>query len=211
MYPDIHDYKRRFLFHWIAWNAIVIIVVYPVGLMFGLMIYGVLGYTMSDWGTPLEQSLMMILFSALLGLSLGFMQQRILKRYFPVAQSWIVSIASGFICVEIIIGMMAALMALNRGEYSFVEGHPLHHALILTICGCVVGLIQLPIVRRLQFRSFYLWPLINAIAWGQTSLVTALHSRDDIGLLITFLLGCVFYGLITGVAFISLAPVKRSV
>ena len=88
-------------------------------------------------------------------------------------------------------------MGINRGEFSFWENNPLPHALIAAIYGLVIGLFQLLILRKHFTRSSF-WILASALAWGVSILITAIKVTDDIFLLITFIIGILLYGLITG-------------
>jgi len=107
------------------------------------------------------------------------------------------SIAIGIIIAELIIGIILWKLNISRGEFSFWENNPLPHALIATIYGLLIGLIQLPLLRKHFFRSAF-WIIASTLAWGVSILITAFRVTNDILLLITFILGILLYGAISG-------------
>lgn len=201
--------KFRFWRKWTLLNAIVIIVSYPIGLILGLLIFETMGYTMSEWGTPFEQTLMQIGFGILIGFGIGITQRILLKKVFNVSSLWLYSLAIGFIITEIIVGIICWKLDLNRGDLSFVENNPLPHALIAAISGLLIGIIQLPLLKK-YFSEIGYWIAANTIAWGISILITAINVQSEAFLLITFIIGSILYGAITGATLMWLMKLKEA-
>ena len=196
---SVNTFKEKIRF-WIKWslaNALVIILVYPIGLIIGLFISEAMGYSMEEWGTPFEQTIMKMGFGVLIGIGIGITQWMFLRKVFNVSSFWLYTVAIGFIIVELIAGIILWKMDINRGELSFVEGDSIGHSVILAISGLTIGLIQLPLLKKHYFGSVY-WVIGSTLAWGMSVLITAISQESDVGILITFILGAILYGAITG-------------
>ena len=150
-----------------------------------------------EWGSPLLQTMWKIGDGILIGSSIGFIQWRLLRKTYSIPSFWIYLVPAGIIFTELIAGIILWKMGINRGEFSFWENNPLPHAQIAAIYGLVIGLFQLLILRKHFTRSSF-WILASALAWGVSILITAIKVTDDIFLLITFIIGILLYGLITG-------------
>jgi hypothetical protein len=61
----------------------------------------------------------------------------------------------------------------------------------------MIGIIQFPLLRK-HFYGIAYWVLASTIAWGISVLITAIGHKYDLAVLITFILGTVLYGGITG-------------
>ena len=189
--------KVRFCRNWTLFNAGVIILLYPIGGIIILLIGEAMGYSNDQWAPPLEQTIILIVFGALIGFGIGITQWLLLRKVFNVSSFWLYSVAIGFIIIELIAGIIFWKLDINRGELNFIEGNPLAHALILAITGLLIGLIQLPLLRRHYSGNAY-WVIASSLAWGISVLLTAIHHQSDLAVLITFILGSLLYGAITG-------------
>jgi len=189
--------KFRFWRNWTLLNALVIILLYPIGGIIVLLISEAMGYSNDQWAPPFEQTIMLIIFGALIGFGIGFVQRLLLRKVFNVSAFWIYSVAIGFILTELIVGIVLWKMDINRGELSFIEFNALAHALILAITGLLIGLIQLPLLRKHYSGNVY-WVIASTLAWGISILITAINQKSELALLITFIFGAILYGAITG-------------
>ena len=200
--------KVRFFRNWTLLNAGVIILLYPIGGIIILIISGAMGYSNDQWAPPLEQTIMLIVFGALIGFGIGITQWLLLKRVFNVSSFWLYSVALGFIIFELIAGIILWKLDINRGELSFVEFNALAHTLILTITGLIIGIIQLPLLRKHYSGSVY-WLIASALAWGISILITAIDQKSELALLITFIIGALLYGAITGATLLWILQPKE--
>ena len=185
--------KIRFWRKWTLLNAIVLIIAYPVGYFIGSL----LAESISEWGSHFEQTRDMIIFQVVAGFFIGITQWLLLRKFFQVSSYWIYSIPIVVIVVEVIAGIILWKLDINRGELSFIEGDPYSHALILAIVGLLAGVIQLPLLKNFFSGTFY-WIVASMIAWALSVLVTAIGHQYDIAVLITFVIGSLLYGAITG-------------
>jgi len=192
--------KGKFLRNWTLLNAAFFVIGYILVIFFGILMMDVTNISMSEWPSPLEQTIWQIGNGILIGSSIGFIQWRLLRKTYSIPTSWIYLIPAGIILTELIAGIFLWKMGINRGEFAFWENNPLPHALIATIYGLVIGLIQLPIIRK-HFSGGTFWIVASTLAWGTSILITAINVSNDIFLLITFIIGILLYGLITGAAF----------
>ncbi len=99
-------------------------------------------------------------------------------------------------------------MDVNRGDLSFVENNPLPHALITTLYGLLIGLIQFSLLRKHFFGSAF-WIVANTLAWEISILITAINVTNDFMLLITFVLGTILHGAITGATLLWILQPKE--
>ena len=204
MIVNINKEKFRFWIKWTLVNALVLILGYIVSGFFVLLINEVIfGLTMSEWGTPFEQSIMQIAAGTVIGFSMGITQWLLLRKVFDVSSLWIYSVAIGFVIIELFVGIILWKLDINRGDLSFIEGKPLAHALILGITGLLISLIQLPLLRKHYSGNVY-WVISSTLAWGISVLLTAIFHQSELAILITFVLGAILYGAITGATLIGL-------
>ena len=200
--------KFRFWRKWTFLNAIVIILSYPIGFIVGLFISEAMGYSVDEWGTPVEQTLMLMGFGILIGFGIGITQRILLKKVFNVSSLWLYSLTVGFIITELIVGIICWKLDVNRGDLSFIEGNPFTHAIILSISGLLIGLIQLPLLRK-HFTGIAYWLIASTLAWGISVLITAIGHKYDTAVLITYILGAVLYGAITGATLMWIMKLKE--
>jgi hypothetical protein len=200
--------KFRFLRNWTLLNAGFFIIGYILVIIFSVLIMDASNLPKNEWGSPFLQTIWKIGEGIILGCTIGFIQWRLLRESFNISSLWIYLIPIGIVFTELIAGIILWKMGINRGEFSFWENNPLPHALIASIYGFVIGLIQLPIIRKHFSRSIY-WIVANTMAWGVSILITAIKVENDIILLITFIIGILLYGLITGVSWMwVLKPIE---
>jgi len=201
--------KFRFLRNWTLLNALVLILSSIISLIVMLLIAEVIfGFSVDEWGSPFEQIILAIAAGAIIGFSIGITQWLLLRKKFGLPSFWLYSVAIGFILTELIVGIVLWKMDINRGELSFVEDNPLAHALILAITGLLIGLIQMPLLRK-HFHRIAYWAAASTVAWGVGVLLTAIDTESDIGLLLLFILGTLLYGSITGATLMWLLQPKE--
>ena len=193
--------KMKFMRNWTFLNAAFFVIGYILLLLFSVIMMASIDLPKDEWGSPLLQTVWQIGNGILFGSSIGFIQWRLLRKTFSVPKSWILLVPTGIIITELIVGIFLSRMGLNRGEFTFWENNPLPHALIASIYGLVIGLIQFPLIRK-QFSRSSFWIVASTLAWGASILITAINVTNDIFLLITFIIGILLYGFITGSVFI---------
>ena len=186
--------KGKFLRNWTLLNATILIIAYPICFLIGLS----LADSMTEWGTYYEQTRDMIIYQSVTGFLIGIIQWFLLKRIFNISSLWISTIPIVVIVIEVIVGLILANLDINRGDLTFLEGDPYSHAIILGITGLFIGVIQIPLLRKYLSGTIY-WVLASTFAWAISVLITAIGHRYDIMVLITFILGSLLYGAITGV------------
>jgi hypothetical protein len=150
-----------------------------------------------EWGSPFEQTVVQIALGIVIGFSIGITQWRLLRKVFNVSSFWLYSVVIGFTILELIAGIILWKLDINRGELNFIEFNALAHALILAITGLIIGIIQMPILKKQYAGSVY-WVIASTLAWGISILITAIDQDSELALLITFIIGAILYGAITG-------------
>lgn len=190
--------KLQFWRNWTLVNSFVLILSYIIsGLIIIFIAETIFSLSMEEWGSPSEQIILGITAGAIIGICVGITQKLMLRKIFNVSSSWIYSVAIGFILAELIVGIILWKYNINRGELSFIENNPLPHALILAVTGLLTGLIQLPLLRK-HYSRLVFWIVASTLAWGVSILITAINPENDIVLIVTFILGTLLYGAITG-------------
>ena len=185
--------KIRFWRNWTVLNAAILIIAYPICFVIGLS----LADSMTEWGTHYEQTRDMIIYQSVTGFLIGIIQWLILKKIYSVSSLWISTIPIVVIVVEVIAGLILTNLDINRGELTFLEGDPYSHTIILGITGFFIGVIQLPLLKKYLSGTIY-WVIASTFAWAMSVLITAIGHKYDIMVLITFILGSLLYGAITG-------------
>lgn len=61
----------------------------------------------------------------------------------------------------------------------------------------IIGLFQLPLLRKHFSRSAF-WIVASTLAWAVSIIITAPAQRSELALLLTFIIGALLYGSITG-------------
>jgi len=201
MLPTTKQDRFRFWRNWTLFNSLGLFIGYIISFIIGaIMAFKVFDLSKEEWGSPLEQTISYMVSGAIIGLCIGLTQWLLLRKRFKLSSFWVYSVAIGFIIAELIIGFVLWKLNINRGEHTFIEGKPVTHALILTFTGLIIGLIQLPMLKR-YFSEVAYWIIASALAWGISILLTAIMHQSDMAVLITFVLGILLYGAITGATF----------
>jgi hypothetical protein len=195
--------KFRFWINWTLLSLGIIPLSYLISLIAVLLVHGAFGFSMTDEGTKLSQTLMQIAGGAVLGLGAGICQKSLLRRLFKVSSSWIYTLITGFAISELIICIILWQLDLNRYQLRFIEGQPLPEAIFFACAGLVVGLFQWTILKKHFSRSGY-WILASTIGWGACLLPTIINE-------FAFIFGALLYGAITGAALIWLLQRRQEV
>ena len=119
--------KVQFWRKWTLRNAIALVLGYIIAFSIAIVITIIGDLNTSEWGPPFTQICWKIGEGVIIGLSIGFIQLRLLRKIFNVSSFWLYSIVIGFIIVELIAGITCWRMEINRGDLSFLEGDPLGH------------------------------------------------------------------------------------
>jgi len=187
---DIKHEKFQFWLKWTLLSLGLIPVSYMISLIVVAIVHGAFGFSLSEGGTYLSQTVMQIAGGAVIGFGTGIYQRSLLKKVFSVSSSWIYTLVIGFAVTEIIVCIVLWQLGLNRYELRWIEFKPLPEALIFACAGLIIGLLQWMILRRYFFRSSY-WILASTLGWGICVLVTQLS-------IWAFFIGVLLYGAITG-------------
>jgi hypothetical protein len=190
--------KVQFWWKWTLINALALILGYIISVFVVLLINEIIfDNTVDEWGSPFEQTVVQIALGIVIGFSIGITQWRLLRKVFNVSSFWLYSVVIGFTILELIAGIILWKLDINRGELNFIEFNALAHALILAITGLIIGIIQMPLLKKQYAGSVY-WVVASTLAWGISILITAIDQDFGLALLITFILGAILYGAITG-------------
>ena len=191
--------KDQFCFwrKWTLLNAAFFVIAYIMVAIFGILAMEAFSLPKNEWGTPFQQTIWKIGEGIIIGFSIGFIQWRMLRRIFNVSFLWVYSVIIGIVLIELIAGLVLWKLEINRGEFSFWENNPLPHALIAVLYGLLIGLIQFPLLKK-HFANSAFWIIVSTLAWGFSILITAIKVANDMILLVTFILGILLYGAITG-------------
>ena len=190
--------KVQFWWKWTLINALVLILGYIISVFVVLLINEIIfENTVDEWGSPFEQTVVQIALGIVIGFSIGITQWRLLRKVFNVSSFWLYSVAIGFTILELIAGIILWKLDINRGELNFIEFNALAHALLLAITGLIIGIIQMPFLKKNYAGNVY-WVIASTVAWGISILITAIDQDSELALLITFIIGAILYGAITG-------------
>jgi hypothetical protein len=193
MTAEIKNPKLQFWLKWALFSLGIIPVSYLLSLIIVLLVHGAFGFTMTEGGTYLSQTLMQIAGGAMIGWGTGMYQRQLLKEIFKVSSSWVYTLVIGFAVTELIVCIALWQLGMNRYELRWIELRPLPEALIFALIGLTVGLLQWMILRRFFIRSIY-WVLASSLGWGACVLMTIFQGW----VIVAFCLGTFIYGLITG-------------
>ena len=209
MLPTTKQDRFRFWRSWTLFNSLGLFIGYIISFIISVfMAFKVFDLSKEEWGSPLEQTISFMVSGAIIGLCIGLTQWLLLRKRFKLSSFWVYSVAIGFIIAELIVGFVLWKLDINRGEHTFIEGKPVTHALILTFTGLIIGLIQLPMLKG-YFSEVAYWIIASALAWGISILLTTIMHQSDMAVFITFVLGILLYGAITGATFIWLLRPKN--
>ena len=195
---------------WILFSLIIIPVTYIFSLIVVLLVHGVVfGFSMTEGGTYLSQTLMQIAGGAVIGFGTGLYQKLLLNKLFKVSWSWVYTLMIGFAFTELVTCIILWQMGINRYELRFIEFNPLPEALIFACAGLVTGILQWSILRN-YFSGSIFWVLTSTLGWGICILTTyflGLLNRE--GALYGFIVGALLYGIITGTVLIWILKKKE--
>lgn len=201
--------KVQFWWKWTLINALVLILSYIISVLVLLFVAGsMFNNRMDEWGSPFEQTVGQIALGIVIGFSIGITQWRLLRKVFNVSSFWLYSVAIGFTILELIAGIILWKLDINRGELSFIEFNALAHALLLAITGLIIGIIQMPLLKK-QYAGSVNWVIASTLAWGISILITAIDQDSELALLITFIIGAILYGAITGATLMWILKPKK--
>lgn len=197
--------NKKFWIRWSLSHLIGIPVIYLVSLFFVLIVHGeFFHFTMTEWGTPLSQTLMQVAGGFVLATGIGVLQYFLLRKLFKVNLFWILALILGFIIGELIAGTVLWQLGLNRGELRFIEFKPLPEALIFCGIGLLAGSLQFLILRR-YFEDSEFWIVSSALGWGGCILINA--AIPELFILL-FPAGALLYGAVTGYALLLMNEKK---
>lgn len=192
MIKELNDYTK-----WTLLHVVVIIISYFPGIILLMLIHGWFGFTMDEAGTYLSNTLMHTASGIVLAIATGILQKALLKKYFPVSSSWIMSLIIGFILAELIAGFILWKLEIYRGLINiFNNSNHLPEASIFAFAGLISGILQTRLLKP-YFRKRLYWILSSAFGWGLLILSTYLG-------LLAVLLGPFLYGAITGIVLYGL-------
>jgi hypothetical protein len=202
--------KFEFWLTWTLSSLVVIPLSYFISLIVVALIHGAFGYSMTEGGTYLSQTVMQIAGGAVLGLGIGLFQKVMLKKVFDVSSSWIYALVIGFAMTELITCIILWQLEINRYQLRFIENNPLPEALIYACAGLLIGILQLIILNKHFTRSVY-WVIASTLGWGICILVIFLFGLINKQIVVpTFFLGTLLYGAITGATLIWLLQEKKN-
>lgn len=200
---SINTNREKFLF-FIKWTLLslgVITLSYIISLFAVLVVHTAFGFNMTEWGTPLSQTLMQIAGGAVIGFGTGVYQRSLLRKLFDVTSSWIYALIIGFTITELIAGIILWKMGLNRGELRFIEFRPIPESVIFACAGLLIGLLQWTILRRFFYNSGF-WVLACTLGWGICIIITMISVW-------AFFIGALMYGAITGITLMWIMQIKK--
>jgi hypothetical protein len=193
--------KFHFFIKWTLLSLGIIPLSYIVSLFAVLVVHGAFGFNMTEWGTPLSQTLMQIAGGAVIGLGTGVYQRSLLRKLFDVTSSWIYALIIGFTITELIAGIILWKMGLNRGELRFIEFKPIPESFIFACAGLLIGLLQWTILRKYFYKSGF-WIFASILGWGICIIVTQISVW-------AFFIGALLYGAITGATLLWIMQTKK--
>ena len=204
---DSNTYNsKKFLIRWVILTALV--------MFFGILI----NFTVAFFVISLLESFLNVALAYAIGFSvmgggigalIGWLQWRMLRKKIAVSANWILLSAGGLAISELVAGL--ALWAIGSNRDLATGGQSiLIYALIYTIGGALVGLLQRPVLEKNSSKS-YLWVYTCALGWGLTFMLLLLSTLQDHFLKtpLMFLAGCLTLGIITGIAVIKILDEKK--
>ena len=192
----------QFFLNWTLAGTGIIPVSYMVSLIAVLLVHGAFGFSQTDPGTHLSQTLMQVAGGSVIGLGTGMYQKDFLRKRFKVRTSWIYFPVIGFAVTELVACLILWALDMDRYKLRFIEGNPLPEALIFACAGMVTGILQVSILKKHFAKSGY-WIIASTLGWGICILTNLLWFvpvvRSSIFFVIlVFAMGAMFYGIITG-------------
>jgi hypothetical protein len=189
--------------NWTLHHTWTILLSYFISMVALLLIHGAFGFTMADFGTYLSNPVMHIASGAILAFGTGVLQRVLLKRHIRIPFFWVVSLVIGFVIAETAAGIVLWKMEIYRGLIN-IFNTDVHYpkALIFALAGLIAGAFQIRLLKPTYTKRFY-WILTSTLGWAVLILSTYLSPY-------AFVLGALFYGAITGLAFYRLMEPKTN-
>lgn len=158
--------KKNFLIRWILLTSIILPVAAIPGYLLNLFIHGKMGYTISDVGPPLLQTLEYCIWITILTAIVSLIQWILLQTQFKVSSFWILACVLGGAIGELLSGIVLWKMGVNRADLGPAQGGSiLAEVIIFLFSGTLIGLFQYPLIRK-NFRKAGFWILASALGWG---------------------------------------------
>jgi len=159
--------ERFFIPGWVIVSTIGILIAFVITWATVSIIEGIIGGTMQvgDHTSPTEDVLMDYIFFPVLGLSTGFFQWLLLRRYLPRIGRWILATFLGWLlAVAVLFVLYTFILQAASPDSVWVLG------LTFIVIGGSIGSTQwLVLHRRIEKAS--LWILANIISWTLLRLV----------------------------------------
>ena len=189
---------------WILYHALIIPAGYAACLIVvAVFAFGVFGGNYTDPGTVFSRTVTQIAGGITLGLLVGIMQRKNLRKVIDVTSCWIYSLAAGFAFTELVAGLVFWPLGIDRMQLRAIEGNAFPEAVIFACAGFAAGLLQWFLLRK-NFRRSYLWIIASSLGWGVCIGVLFFPYlvpnpfRTAWGMVFIFALGSFLYGIITG-------------
>jgi hypothetical protein len=195
---ELKDYAK-----WTFHNTWVIVVSYLFGMIVLLLIHGFFGFSMSENGTYLSNTIMHIGCGFVLAFGTGILQRELLKKYFRVSFFWVLSLIFGFLIAETLAGIVLWKLEIYRGLIN-IFNNDVHwpEGLIFALAGLISGIFQFGLLKPYVRKGFY-WILSSTMGWALLIISTYLSP-------FAFPLGAFLYSAITGFVFYKILEVKNS-
>jgi len=158
--------KKNFLIRWILLTSIILPVGAIPGYILNLFIHGKMGYSISDVGPPLLQTLEYCIWITILTATVSFIQWIILQKQFKISSFWILACVLGGVIGELLSGIVLWKMGINRADLGPAQGGSIFtEVIIFLFSGTLIGLFQYPFMRK-NFHKSGFWILASALGWG---------------------------------------------
>lgn len=191
--------NKQFWRKWIIQTTLV----YIFGIIFSAIIGFIIGgLFQSFFDGALVPIISYSIMGAGAGVSIGFIQRKILKKEIKLPYSWILAGASGLAVSEFVSGLLLWMLGSNRDmdqstQFLFIS------IMIYAIGGAIIGILQTNILEKNNLNAKP-WILTNSLAWGAAILLTLISLNDEEGtafiLIAMIILGGVLFSFITGMA-----------
>lgn len=198
--------SKKFLIWWVILTALV--------MFFGILIsftvaFFVISLLESFLNTALAYAIGFSIMGGGVGALIGWLQWRLLRKKIAVSANWILLSAGGLAISELVAGLALWVIGSNR-DLATGGQSILIFALIYTIGGTLVGLLQRPVLEKNSSIS-HLWVYACALGWGLTFMLLLLSTEQDhlIKTSLMFIAGCLVMGIITGIAVIKILNEKK--
>ena len=184
-----------------TWVTIVSYIFSKFVLFLLLFIHGSFGFSMAEDRTYFSNPLPICIMGFVLALGTGILQRELLKEYFKISFFWVLSLIIGFVIAESIAGIVLWKMEIYRGLINvFNKDVHFTESLIFGLAGLISGILQVRLLKPYYNKRFY-WIISSTLGWAIFILLAYMS-------VFGIILGAVFYGAITGIAFYKLLEPK---